>query len=553
MDPVEGEPLENAYQSYFVPEVERKVAVGEKFSHTVVNTDKQPKSIVPMRFISKLDLATKLSCLVVAASLVVAIGATTASALDTSDYRQNTYGAPNHYCDPTRALNNSGAGTLVSPWNMSQCSALPVAGDVVGILPGVSVDLPTTNSVRIPAFNPAHSGTPISRIVFVTKYPAVNLASVETNPNRTEFRHDGGAPGIVGGVGVGNGCPMLGSYGQNYVTFDGFFVDMAEAFLREDSGVLRVENTIGVHFRNFVVKGARLTIASNPVIYRPNNSRDTVLSNFKAYDFVNDPTGSATPQGALFSDQYGDQNVLIEHFEIRNISRGIFFKGTANSATVFNYGTVQYGIVSNSSACLQFNDLDFTQVTTVAYNLCYDINEVAAIFISSETSPARNLLVHHNTVARINSASINTSGGIYSRANGFAGNVTIRDNLVDINNGVFGHGADFGEISTLPAVMNYNGYTKNGANVTWSFNGVQSNSLSAWRTATNRDLNSQVLSGTIFVDRTNGNFRIAAGHVAKTASSSGGELGAYAGPRLPGVDVSVDAAPAAPTNFRAGL
>ena len=90
-----------------------------------------------------------------------------------------------------------------------------------------------------------------------------------------------------------------------------------------------------------VIKGARVTVASNPVLYRPNDCQDTVLSNFRAYDFVNDPTGSATPQGALFSDQYGDRNVLIEHFEIRNTGLGPFFKGTAEGR--FNYGTVQIG------------------------------------------------------------------------------------------------------------------------------------------------------------------------------------------------------------------
>jgi len=33
-------------------------------------------------------------------------------ALDMSDYRQNTYGAPTRYCEPTKALNNIGMGTL---------------------------------------------------------------------------------------------------------------------------------------------------------------------------------------------------------------------------------------------------------------------------------------------------------------------------------------------------------------------------------------------------------------------------------------------------------
>jgi hypothetical protein len=85
---------------------------------------------------------------------------------------------------------------------------------------------------------------------------------------------------------------------------------------------------------------------------------------------------------------------------------------------------------------------------------------------------------------------------------------------------------------------------------------VEYNSLSAWRAATNRDQHSQVLTSGPFVDRASGNFRIAAGHPAMTMSSTGGQLGAYAGPRAPGVDLGgassppTTPAPGAPTNVR---
>jgi hypothetical protein len=480
---------------------------------------------------------------------MAALAARPAAAADLSDYRQNTYGPPTRYCDPTRLLTSAGTGALADPWNMQQCADLPVAGNIVGILPGVSVALPTTNSSRIPAFNPRNSGTAGSRIIYVTKFAAVLLPSVESNANRTEFRHNGGAPYITGGVGAGNGAPMIGAYQRSYITFDGFYIDMARAYMREDSGVLRAEDSVGVHFKNFVVKGATLTVASNAVIYRPNNARDTVLSNFRAYNFVNNPTGSATPQPALFSDQYGDQNVLIEHFEIRGIHFGIYFKGTANSATVFNYGTVRYGIVSGAASCFRFNDLDFNNLTTVEYNLCYDVSGEAGLSLSSETSPARNILIHHNTIARVDSANINTQGAFYTRARGISGtNVTIRDNVVDINSGSYGHMVGLAETTVLPNVLNFNGYTKNGATLTWAFNNAQFNSISAWRTATARDMNSSVFSTTPFMNRSSADFRIAAGHAAKTASSTGGELGAFAGPRLPGVDVS--GLPPAPTGLR---
>jgi hypothetical protein len=490
--------------------------------------------------------------LILLLTLIFSLEALPSLAFDPSEYRQNTYGPPNHYCDPARSLGSNGSGTLGDPWNMSQCAALPVAGDVVGVLPGISVRLQTTNNDNIPAFNPSNSGTVNNRIIYVTRYAAVALPNVEINSNRTELRHNGSPPSIVNGVGSGTGCPMYGAYGRNYITFDGFYVDMAQAYMKEDSGVIRPDSATGIHFRNFVIKGATLTVASNPVIYRPQNARDTVLSNFRAYDFINNPIGSATPQGALFSDQYGDQNFLIEHFEIRNTQRGIFLKGTA-PGPVFNYGTIRYGSVSNVSSCYQFNDLDGNNLTTLEYALCYDVTSGAGIVMSSETTAARNLLIHHATVARVNSANIETHGCFYSRANGIGSNVTIRDIVCDINSGTFGHGADFAEVRSLPAMQNYNGYTRNGSTVTWAFNNTQYNGLTAWQSATGRDTNGFLLPSNLFVDRANGNFRISTGHMAKTASSTGGEIGAYAGNRTVGVDTAGTTGDLTPPTAPAGL
>lgn len=478
-------------------------------------------------------MKTFLTVAVVSCSALIALPA---QAFDTSDYRQNTYGAPNHYCDPARALGSNGAGTLGDPWTLEQAMQLAVAGDVVGILPGVGVALPAPNGVHIPAFGPTHSGTSTSRIVFVTKYAAVALPDVATNPGRTELRHAGTRATAAGQYENGNGGPTFGSYFQSYVTLDGFFVDMAHAQPKGDSGVLRVEEATGVHFRNFEVKGTTTNMQSNPVIYRPQNAMSTVLSNFRAYDFANDTSGSAVPQAALFSDQYGDHDVLIEHFDIRNTERGIFFKGA--TALPFNYGTVRYGVVSNVSSCFQFNALDPTSPTTVEYNLCYDVKWGGGIVLSSETLDAHNILIHHNTVARVNASDPNTQGGIYSRANGIGANVVVRDNVIDVDPGTFGHAVALGEIAGLPSVLDYNGYTKNGAAISWAWNGAQYGSLAAWQTATSRDAHSIVLASSPFVDRAGGNFRIANGHPAKTASSTSGEIGAFGGSEIVGVDVS---------------
>lgn len=449
---------------------------------------------------------------------------------DSSEYRQNTYGAPDYYCDPTRSLASNGAGTSGDPWNLNQAMTNAVAGDVVGFLPGVGVDLPTTDTHNQCAFQPTNSGTSGNRIVFVTKFAAIALANVETNGNRTELRHDG-TPAIANGPGdLGTPCPMYGVNNQDYVTFDGFYVDMAEAEPRADGGVIRAQDCVGIHFRNFVIKGTTTNMGTNPVIYRPQNAVDTILHNFRTYDFDNDGTGSDTPQNALFSDAYADQNFICEYFDISNTERGPYLKGTS-PGPLFNYGTFRYGISRGQQDGIMFNDLDGTNVTELHHCLFYDCSQ-SGVFMIANTTNTRNFLMHHVTVARMTN-SINLAGAMYWRT-GCGSNVIVRDNLFDISSGSFGHMTDMGELTTMPATFDYHGHYKNGSAMSYTFNGVQYNSLAAWRTATSRSANDVELSTGPFVDRANANFRISDGHAAKTLSSTGGEIGCYEGSIVPG-------------------
>lgn len=475
------------------------------------------------------------------------LAAPAGAAVDLSEYRTATYGPPTHYCDPTLSVAApSGSGTSGDPWNMTRCMTEPVAGNVVGIKAGVSVDLPAPNTDNIPAFNPSHSGTSGSRIVYVTQWAAIGLSNVATNALRTEFRHAGVAPGISGGVGTGNGGPMLGAYLVDYITYDGFYIDMAEAYMMEDSGVIRAEQCRGITFKNFVIKGAALTVASNPIVYRPQDAVDTILSNFRVYDFTNDPTGSATPQAALFSDQYGDQNFLIEKGEIYNTQRGIFLKGSGFSSLgdQLNYGTIRYMNVHDVRSCYQFNALSTTQTTTLEYSLCYNValegQGDGGVVLSSETTSARNLTIDHVTVAKVDAASANTNGGLITRNNQLAAGangVTITNNIIEGNNGAFGYQV-YLPGANAPQMFNYNGYYRNGGTELFYHNGAESDTIAEWRTSTGKEANSLFLGSSPFTNRASDVYTIAGGHAALTASSTGGEIGAYGGSVDPGPDTN---------------
>lgn len=464
------------------------------------------------------------------------------SGFDSSAYRQNTYGAPTHYCDCTRSLSSNGDGSLGDPWNLTQAMQNAVAGNVVGF-PRVGSNTPVQmgapNGVQTAAFNPSNDGTSGSRIVFVTEYAATSLdrATIGSNQNRTELRHAGTAAVATGQTETGTGGATYGSNNRDYITFDGFYVDMAQAEIKGDSGVIQPRDCTGVHFRNFVIKGTDTNCQSNAVIYRPHNAVGTILSNFRAYNFHNDPTGSDVPQAGLFSDQYGDRDFLIEHFDIDTIDLGIFLKGTAPAGVNFNWGTIQYGIVRNSSSPFRFNDLDATNRTYVKYCLAYntigDGVETAAdgIVFDSISTAARNITIEYCTIAKVDASDINAEAALKAEDNGLGSGVIIRNNIFDVDSGSFVHMVKF--LSQLPGEMNYNFYYKNGSTESYVYNGTQYNSFAAWVSAV-QAVNAALETGSAegssspFVNRATDDYRISGGHQAKTMSSTGGEIGCYA-------------------------
>lgn len=462
----------------------------------------------------------------------LAIYALPAMAFDPSEYRQNTYGPPNHYCDPARSLSSNGSGTLGDPWNLTQCQTQPVAGDVVGLLPGVGTLQATDDDQRI-AFQPTHSGTPNSRIVYVTKFAAVALSNVETNPNRTEIRHNGLPE--TNQQGSGTGGPLYGSNGQSYITYDGLYSDMAQAHIHEDSGLIRVENARGIHVRNFVVKGTAERVWSNAVLYRPQGATDTVLSNFRAYDFTN---SSNFGQPSLFCDSYGDENFLIEHFEISNMGKGIYMKGPHPTTPPYmyaNYGTIRYGVVKNGISGMRFGFIHDSNFLDVHHVLLYGHSDSGLTFSNELGQYRRNVRLNYMTIVG-GPAGPNQYGAIYIKADLGTGN-RIENSIIDapIQNNIISEDTNY----SADFVSDYNSYSRP-STPQFYLSGSMS-SLSSWRSSTSNDTHStyyNTATTDIFLNRAGADFRVAPGHAALSASSTGGQIGAYAGTEPVGVDIS---------------
>lgn len=475
------------------------------------------------------------------------------AAFDSSEYRQNTYGAPNHYCDLSLSIAApSGTGTLGDPWNATRCMTEPVSGDVIGLIPGVSATLAVTASHKDPAFRPTHSGTLsgstcTANIVYVTKYAAVALdySTITSNANRTELRRAGtedAADSVATGANLAGS--VYGTYQNDCIIFDGIFVDMAQNPFRNDSGVISARGyetgveTHGIQFRNFVIKGKVTDCDSNCTIWRSDQCTNCTLSNFVVKNFDNQPTGGGLNQDGGFNDDYGAQNVVYEHFLLDTGDLVLYPKGQGfGGAGNYNYVTVQYGIIKGVLGCMRFNDLDPTNTTTVHHVLCQDYRDYG-LSLSNETSPPRNFLMHHNTFTGGCTANTNCVGAIYLQDAASISNVEIRDNLVDTEATYGAHSVNGGEATYTFPTANYNGYYEAGGAYTWSYNGVNRTTLASWRTATGQEANSQTFASDPFNNRASDDFTIAAAHAALTASSTGGEVGAYEGSYVIGIDVT---------------
>lgn len=451
---------------------------------------------------------------------------------DTSEYRTTTYGAPTHYCDPTLSVAApSGAGTLGDPWNIPRAMATAVAGNVVGFLPGLGAIMTSTDDDNIATMRPANSGTSNSRIVFVTKYAAIALATVATNALRTQLRHDGIAEVAVTAPGPESGSAMYGTLNTNYATFDGFYVDMASAHPKTDSGVLRVENGTGVRFRNFVVAGVTENMNTNACIIRTQQATDTLWHNFRCTNFVN--TGAGALQRGFSSVQYGDQNYTIEYFDLDGCDNGLFPKGTAGGGTIFNAGTIRYGRINACIEGMGGNDFHASTVSSWHHVLISNWTGMGVRF-GQETTPTRNLSMRHVTIA--NGTTGGTMNGcLYIKDNIYAANsgIELYDNICDWAT-ADGEGVNADEYADSPFAfgLHHNGYFNAGPS--WRYNASPHTTLAAWQSATSQDASSQLFGSDPFTNRAGNDYRIAGSHAALTGSSVGGQMGCYEGSVTPG-------------------
>ncbi|MES9974411.1 MAG: hypothetical protein ABW094_09135, partial [Candidatus Thiodiazotropha sp.] len=122
---------------------------------------------------------------------------------------------PTHYVSTTGASGGQSvydaATNSATPCDLTTALLYAVGGNKIQVAPGIYIGV-NNNETWPPAWQFANSGSSGNPIIIFTEYPAVHNAT-----NRSELRS--------GSTTIGAGCPAFGTDGQDYIIWDGFYVN----------------------------------------------------------------------------------------------------------------------------------------------------------------------------------------------------------------------------------------------------------------------------------------------------------------------------------------
>lgn len=219
--------------------------------------------------------------------------------------------------------------TISAPCTAAEVMASATAGDQVEFAPGIYSLTANTggNQDQEPALYPTNSGTSGNPIVFFARNRAV--ANQGNASAITELRTDA--------ANNSSGSPVIGTYGQDYITWDGFKIDVQYAHGVEDSAPIYFsgQGTLGVKaLGNWLIGETILNSewVSNWGAIRLDRTIDgyEVADNY-IQDFRHQTLGKAI--GVL---TYNAINGEIHHNTIENTDEGIGIKGIYPDAQAYN-------------------------------------------------------------------------------------------------------------------------------------------------------------------------------------------------------------------------
>lgn len=413
-----------------------------------------------------------------------------------------------------------GDGSEADPWTMQQAVALAVAGDVVQIGPGAYSNAGGEGGSE-PAFGIANAGTAEEPIVFFAEHPA---AYTDDPSLRSKLRNTN--------QGTVSPAPTLATH--NYVIIDGLWFDYADGGRPSSRGIIyNPYETQGQRLRRLRFDRENLGPDDDNDNYNCIHAHRNPNLEITDSRFVGgyDPIGSHNESAITL---YGSLDVVIEHNTFEGVTAGIFFKGSGgpgpDGGNLGNSGIVRFNrFISCRQGVLMAENED-PRASQVVQNL-FVVDDTpgppnqAIEFDNSVPPEQRNTHVLSNTIVMQADAA---EGAVTSQNSNVLTNNVVRDNIVTYGSASEQVLVNFWEIESLSSFdeFDYNWYFNDGSTPSFAVGGEVLEGLGAWQAASGRDANSNV-GDPMFVDAEGGDYRLADGSPAATASSSGGPVGCY--------------------------
>jgi hypothetical protein len=211
--------------------------------------------------------------------------------------------------------------------NSPSSSEAAQAGDTVNVAPGTYTvsglsNWETTSKFEV-VYNPVNEGSSGNPITFKAEYPAStnesNLTILQTEP---------------GDATDSTGQPVIGSYGKDYIVWDGFYIDEDDCDAHSDTGPVVIWGS-GGHGDYVTIKNCKIIASSITTWFNHNNIRmeyvdyTTIENNYLYID------GSAGSDNNACVMIYHGTGHIIRNNECTgsSIASGVFIKGYLPSIT----------------------------------------------------------------------------------------------------------------------------------------------------------------------------------------------------------------------------
>lgn len=451
--------------------------------------------------------------------------------------QSGTYTAT-HYVAPYTSVTGASGDTDVqtasafansnesNPCTFACALANATAGNKVQLAPGVYNGSSTGNRF-IPSFAPANEGTAADPIVFFAKYPAAyNRGSTSLY---TEVRKPTTTTTVNGfTVPASGACPVLGNNTQSdYIIFDGFYANEAEAYSAPNGGIFLAHAATGIEFRRcFIERGSGVLYYQAGHNGNPFYAESTI--NSKILDCV--VTGyvlrASLPaiihQNNSSIEVYNSTGWVVRNCYLENFGYGMFQKESDNQWST--EGTWEYNHLLNGKSAINVQQGTFVG----RYNLIVGADEGihgdgGPVTYTGGTRPPQILTFANNTIV-MNSANFVAGAqkaGFIIETGMQLRTSTLTNNIVYGRTGWTGHHfrTNSGGSSSWTfadwTTMNGNNYFREDSS-TLSFMDTAFATVTGianWRTTTGHEATS-ITTDPLFVDVANSNFRLQGGSPA---------------------------------------